>query len=244
MAEYGKENYSQGTFGTQVGEGQFDAGLRTYMMRVYNWMALGLGVTALVTLFMVNNKELMLMVATGPMKWVLFIAVLALGWFSPRLILMGSRTLAHAAYWTYAALWGALISPMIYVFLSTGKDGLILQALSITAATFAAVSLYGYTTKKDLSGWGTFLAMASIGLVLAIIANAIFFQSEMMSLVVSSLVVLVFAAITAWETQEIKALYYEADVEGSKSIFGAFMLYGSFITLFIHILNILGILDD
>ena len=109
------------------------------------------------------------------------------------------------------------------------------------------MSLYGYVTKKDLSGWATFLMMATIGLLIAIVVNAIFFQSTMMSLITSGLVVLVFSAITAWETQSIKEMYISnADPNSvtSLAIFGAFMLYGSFVTLFIHILNILGIMDD
>ena len=107
------------------------------------------------------------------------------------------------------------------------------------------MSLLGYTTKKNLSAFGTFFAMATIGLLIAIVVNALFFQSVGWSLVISILVVLVFSGITAWETQEIKKMYYESDghdVATRKSIFGAFILYGSFVTLFIHILNILGIM--
>jgi FtsH-binding integral membrane protein len=221
-----------------------DEGLRAYMVRVYNYMALGVAVTALVTLFMANNPELMATVAGGPMMWVLFFAILGMGFLAPRLIFSGNTAMAHAAYWGYCVLWGLLISPMIYRYL-TLDPGLVFRALAITAATFGATSLAGYVTKRDLSGFGGFFMMASIGLIIAIVINAIFFQSVGMSLVTSIIVVLLFSAVTAYETQQIKEMYVEGDAVAmaqGKAIFGAFMLYGSFITMFIHILNILGIM--
>ena len=223
---------------------ELDDGLRAYMVRVYNYMALGVAVTAVVTMFMVNNPELMAAVAGGPMMWVLFAGVLGLGFFAPKLIFSGNAAMAHAAYWGYAVLWGLLISPMIYAYLAI-DPGLVFRALIITTATFGAMSLVGYTTKRDLSGLSGFFMMATIGLLIAIVVNAIFFGSELMSLVTSGLVVLVFSAITAYETQQIKSMYIEGDAQSlvqGKAIFGAFMLYGSFITLFVHILNILGIM--
>lgn len=222
-----------------------DEGLRSYMMRVYNLMALGLAVTAVVTLFVANNPALMQTIALGPAKWILFIAVLGLGFFAPRLMFSGNSAMAHAAYWTYAVLWGVLISPMIALYMGIDGGQLIIRALAITAVTFGATSLAGYITKRDLSGFGGFFMMASIGLVIALVVNAIFFQSVGMSLVLSIIVVLLFSAITAWETQQIKEMYVEGDAAGvaqGKAIFGAFMLYGSFITIFIHVLNILGIM--
>ena len=221
-----------------------DEGLRSYMVRVYNYVALGVAVTALVTMFMANNPELMATVAGGPMMWVLFFGVLGLGFVAPRLIFSGNAVMAHAAYWGYAVLWGLLISPMIYAYLAI-DPGLVFRALLITTATFGAVSLVGYTTKRDMSGLAGFFMMATIGLLIAIVVNAIFFGSELMSLVTSGLVVLVFSGLTAYETQQIKQMYVEGDAAGlvqGKAIFGAFMLYGSFITLFVHILNILGIM--
>ncbi len=223
-----------------------DAGLRSYMLRVYNYMALGVAWTAIVALFMGANPALMQAVALGPMKWVLFVGVLALGWFAPRLIFSGNAAMAYLAYGAYATLWGLLISPMIAFYLGT-HPALVVRALLITAVMFGATSLAGYVTKKDLSGFSGFFFMASIGLLVAIVVNAIFFQSTMMSLITSGLVVLLFAGITAWETQTIKELYFAGDVPEaarSKAIFGAFVLYGSFITLFIHILNILGIMSE
>jgi len=224
-----------------------DEGLRTYMLKVYNYMALGVALTAIVTMALAANPQVMATIALGPMKWVLFAGILGLGFFAPRLIFSGNSALAHLCFWGYAAMWGALISPMIYYFFNTaGGDTLIIRALAITAVTFGATSLFGYVTKRDLSGWMSFLMMACIGLLVAIIVNAIFFQDIGFSLFTSCAVVLLFSAITAYETQLIKNIYVSSDgqaVMNQKAILGAFMLYGSFVTLFIHILNILGIMS-
>jgi uncharacterized protein len=227
-----------------------DEGLRAYMLRVYNYMGLGIAFTAIVTLLLMNNPEVMRVVALGPMKWVLFAAVLGLGFFAHKVIYSGNQALAHGAYWLYCALWGAMISPMIFAFVSRGAGPLVFQALAITAVTFGAVSLFGYVTKKNLSAFATFFAIAAIGLLVAMLVNAFFIKSTGMSLLMSCAVVLLFAAITAWETQEIKQMYIEGSHSGAaevyftqSAIFGAFLLYGSFVTLFTNILNILGILN-
>lgn len=233
---------------TQTGSrAEIDEGLRSYMLGVYNYMALGVAFTAIVTLFMAANPALMLMVAAGPMKWVLFAGILGLGWFAPRLIFSGNPIMAHGAYWLYAGLWGLLISPMVAYYMNVDGGTLIIRALGITAITFAATSLVGYVTKRNLSALGTFFMIACIGLILAMIANVLIFQSELMGVIVSCIVVLVFAGITAYETQMIKQMYVSGEggtAVRQKSIFGAFMLYGSFITLFIHILNILGFMSS
>ena len=250
MADYENRPYAASRTDSYAGEDAlFDEGLRTHMLKVYNYMALGVAFTALVNLVLMNYPAVMQTIAMGPAKWVIFAALLGMGFFAHKLILTGNKALAHGAFWLYAGLWGVLITPMIFAFFQTGKGNLVFQALAITAVTFGGTSLYGYVTKKDLSGFGSFLVMATIGLLVAIVVNAIFFQSTMMSLIVSMLTVLVFAAITAWETQGVKEMYLanaEANPEQLEglAIFGAFMLYGSFVTLFIHILNILGILSN
>ena len=178
------------------------------------------------------------------MFWVFFIGILGLGFLGPRLMMTKSVGIAQVCFWVYAAMWGLLLGPMIFAYAQIDPM-LIARAFFITAGTFAGMSLLGYTTKKNLSAFGTFFAMATIGLLIAIVVNALFFQSVGGSLVISILVVLVFSGITAWETQEIKQMYYAGDghdVATRKAIFGAFILYGSFVTLFIHILNILGIM--
>ena len=248
MAEFDNRGYAQAqSTAARTSAGEIDEGLRAYMLKVYNYMALGIAFTAVVTMAVASNPQLMGTIALGPMKWVLFIGILGLGFMAPRLIFSGNSAVAHLCYWGYAALWGVLMSPMIYYFFNTaGGGGLIVRALLITSVTFGATSLYGYVTKRNLSGFGTFFMMATIGLLVAIVVNAIFFQDIGFSLIISCLVVLVFAGITAYETQIIKEMYVATDgqtVGNQKAIFGAFMLYGSFVTMFIHILNILGIMS-
>jgi len=232
-------------FQTQVGtqaRAEIDQGLRAYLLGVYNYMALGVALTAIITLAVAASPAAM--AAVYSLKWVFFIAILGMGFFAPRLLFSENAAVAHGAYWGYVALWGLAIAPMVGSYLAV-DSGMVAQAFLITAVTFGATSLVGYVTKRDLSGFGTFFMMASIGILIAMLVNAFFIQSSMMSLITSIVVVLLFAGITAYETQQIKEMYVEGDTPGvarGKSIFGAFMLYGSFITLFVHILNILGIM--
>ncbi len=220
-------------------------GLRKYMLRVYNYMSLGVAFTGIVTLFMAANPALMQQIALGPMKWILFIALMGLGWMAPKIIMSKSITAAHTCFWVYAGLWGLLISPMIAAFLYR-PDGAwdIARAFFITAGMFAGASLYGYTTKRNLSGLGRFFLMAGIGLLIALVIN-ILIASTMFSLFLSMGVVLLFAGMTAYETQMIRRMYSQAHGDGAVdrlAIFGAFILYGSFITMFIYVLSIIGIL--
>lgn len=220
-----------------------DAGLRQYMLGVYNYMGLAVAATGLFSFLVASNPQLVQLIGGTPLRWVLFAAVLGIGWFSGRVIYSGSAVAAHAMFWTYAVLWGLLIAPMLYAFRMAGAGAEIYKAFFITATVFGGVSLYGYTTKRDLSGMASFLFMASLGLVIAMIVNALIFKSGLGSLITSSLVVLVFSAVTAYETQMIKEMYREgSDMNDRASIFGAFALYGAFVTLFVHILNILGIM--
>ncbi|PPC86443.1 MAG: hypothetical protein CTY31_05285 [Hyphomicrobium sp.] len=233
--------------------GSVDQGLRSFMIGTYNYMALGVAGTAVVVLALMNSPAALAAIASGPLKWVLFAAVLGLGFFAHKLFYSGSAVLAHGAYWLYCALWGAMMAPMIYVFMSKGHIGLVGQAFFIAAATFAATSVIGYTTKKDMTGWGGFLSMASIGMIVAMLVSFFFITdpgtSKMVSFGISAIVVLLFSVVTAWETQNIKNMYLAGASEGGQeflnrsSIFGAFMLYGSFVTLFVHILNMLGIMN-
>lgn len=222
-----------------------DQGLRQYMLGVYNYMALAVAGTGFMSMFIASNPTLVQQIALSPLKWVAFAGILGLGWFAPRVIFNGSKVMAHAMFWAYAAMWGVLIAPMLYFFQQAGAAQDIYRAFFITASVFGGMSLWGYTTKRDLSGWASFLFMATLGLLVAIIVNAIFFKSGMASLITSSLVVLVFSAVTAYETQMIKSIYREGSATNDRAaIFGAFALYGSFVTLFVHILNILGIMRE
>lgn len=231
-----------------------DQGLRSFMLGTYNYMALGIAGTAAIVMLLIANPQVMAAIALGPMKWVLFAAILGLGFFAPKLFYSGSAAVAHGAYWLYCALWGALIAPMVALFMSQGLVGLVGQAFFIAAATFAAMSVIGYTTNRDMTGWSGFLSMASIGLIIAMLVSFFFITdpgtSKTVSFIISTVVVLLFSVVTAFETQAIKSMYIEGASYGGEeqlkrsSIFGAFMLYGSFVTLFVHILNLLGLANS
>ncbi len=237
---------NRNTIASTASRSDVDAGLRSHMLKVYNMMALGVAVTGIVTLYMSINPQLMQAIAIGPAKWMLFIGIMGLGWFAPKVIMTKSRVAAHGAYWLYSVMWGLLISPMVYAFLSIpGGAEDIGRAFFITAAMFAGASLHGYTTKRDLSAFGKFFVMATIGILIAMLVNVFLVESTGFSLFLSIAVVLVFAAMTAWETQMIKNNYLQMRGTGNDerlAIFGAFVLYGSFVTMFIHVLNIIGIM--
>jgi len=223
----------------QAEAAQIDVGLRQYMLRVYNYMALGVALTGIIAMLVAQNPAVMQAIALGPFKWVLFIGILGLGFFAPKIMMSRSVGAAQVCFWTYAAMWGALLAPMVFMY--TG--GSIARAFFITAGAFAGMSLFGYTTKRDLTAMGRFLTMASIGVLIALVVN-IFVQSSGLHLIMSFAVPVIFAGLTAFETQQIKGWYYEtdaADMTQRKSIFGAFMLYGSFVTMFVWILQLVGV---
>jgi FtsH-binding integral membrane protein len=231
---------SQAPAGTRAQE--IDQGLRSYMLGVYNYMALGVAATAIITLFVASSPALLQLAVS--LKWVFFIGILGMGFLAPRMMFSNSAVAVHGAFWAYCALWGFGIAPMVGHYMGV-DPGMVVQAFGIAAVTFGATSLFGYVTKKNLSWLGTFFMIATIGIIIAMLVNVLLVGSSLFSLLTSCVVVLLFAGITAYETQMIKEMYVEGDgtaAARSKSIFGAFMLYGSFITLFIHILNILGIM--
>jgi FtsH-binding integral membrane protein len=222
----------------------YDEGLRKYMLGVYNYMALGIAATALIAFAFIQNPQWIATV--GSLGFLPFIGVIAMGFFAPKLIFSGSRQVAFGAYALYVALWGVLIGPFVAAT-ALGPQGAADVALAffIAASIFMALSLFGYTTKRDLSPMGRFLFMAGIGFLVLIVAN-FFIQSTGFSFLISSGVILFISAVTAYETQMIKNLYAQGAGEQNEraAIFGAFALYGSFVTLFIHILNLLGIMRD
>lgn len=242
---FGPQNMRTTYARSQAEQAQLDQGLRSYMLRVYNYMALGVAFTGAIAMLVAMNPALVQALSGGAF-WILFIGILGLGWFAPKLIMSKSIGVAQGAFWAYAGLWGAVLGPVFFAYLQVDPM-IIVRAFFITAATFAGLSLYGYTTKRNLAPMGAFLAMATIGILIALLVNMFLLQSTGFHLVLSIVVVLVFSALTAYETQMIKNMYYEhegADVVTRKAIFGAFMLYGAFITLFIWILNILGMMRE
>lgn len=226
---------------TQVAD--IDAGLRKYMLGVYNYMSLGVAFTGIVALLVAMSPSLMEALIYSPLKWVLFGGIFLSGFIAPRIMMSGSITACHAVYWVYAAMWGALMAPMFLMY--TGES--MVRVFFITAAAFAGMSLFGYTTKRNLSAFGSFATMAIIGILVAIVVNMFILQSAGFQLLLSIGVVLLFAGLTAYETQVIKQMYYEGDgheVQTRKSIFGAYMLYGSFVTMFVWLMSIFGVARD
>ncbi len=226
----------------QAEAAEIDVGLRQYMLRVYNYMALGVALTGIVSMLVAMNPNIMAAIVGGPFFWVLFAGILGMGFLAPRIMMTGSVTAGQACFWIYAAMWGALIAPYFYMYTQES----IARVFFITSAAFAGLSLYGYTTKKDLTAMGRFLVMATLGILIAIVVN-IFIGSAALHTLVSIIAVLVFAGLTAFQTQAIKNMYYEADsgdVTTRKAVFGAYVLYGSFITMFIFLMQLFGVARD
>lgn len=213
-------------------------GLRQYFIKIYNYMALGLGFTGVISYFVAKSPTLATALNTGFMPLLLFIPMLFMAWTLPRKIATMSLPTAQLYFWSFCALMGASLS---YIFLLyTG--GSIARVFLITAANFGAMSLIGYTTKKDLSNLGAYLMMALIGLIIATVVN-MFLQSPMMYYVVSWLGVLIFSALTAYDTQAIKDMYYAQDgqeITEKKAILGAFRLYLDLINMFLFLLRLFG----
>ncbi len=222
-----------------------DLGLRSYMLRVYNYMTVALVLTAVAAYatfsMAVQGGELTSFgqaIYTGPAKWLVILAPLALVFFISFRLHTLSLGAAQATFWIYAALVGVSFGSLGLIY--TGAS--IARVFLITAAAFGALSLYGYTTKRDLTGWGSFLFMGLIGLIVASLVN-MFFASSAMSFALSVISVLIFTGFTAYDTQAIKETYYEGDgstVAGHKAIMGALRLYLDFINLFLSLLRLFG----
>ncbi len=252
MAQYDNRWANAGSVARNASTVAVDEGLRTYMLRVYNYMAGGValsGITAYLTYTMAvaQTKAAGGLVLTpfgqalflSPLKWVVMLAPLAFVMYLSFRVYKMSESAAQISFWAFAAVMGVSLSSIFLVF----KLGSITQIFFVTAAAFAALSVYGYTTKKDLTGMGTFLIMGVIGLVLASLVN-IFLQSSGLSFAVSALGVLIFAGLTAYDTQQIKDNYYavggDASVLGKTAIMGALNLYLDFINMFTSMLQLFG----
>jgi uncharacterized protein len=226
---------------------EVDAGLRQYMLRVYNYMASGVALTGLIAALVANTPALMQLffqptyngrIGMTGLGWIVTLAPLGIVLaFSFGMARMRAST-AQALYWVYAALMGVSLSSIFLVY--TGAS--ITRVFFISAASFAGLSLYGYTTKKNLSAFGSFLIMGLIGILIAGLVN-MFLQSSMLYFVISVAGVLIFAGLTAYDTQKIKDMYWSGDgqeIASKKAVMGAFTLYLDFINLFIMLLRLFG----
>jgi hypothetical protein len=228
-----------------------DEGLRAYMLKVYNYMATGVLLTGIVALISFNIS--VVTDASGAIvsftefgntlffsgfKWLVMLAPLGIVFYMSFGINKMSSSKAQTVFWIFAALMGLSLSWILLVY--TGKS--VARVFFITSATFGAMSLYGYTTKRDLTKLGSFLMMGLIGIIIASLIN-IFMKSTMMYFVISILGVLIFVGLTAYDTQKIKNMYVESDsgeLIGKKAVMGALTLYLDFINLFIMLLRLFG----
>ena len=234
-----------------------DAGLRAYMLRVYNWMSSGLLVTAIVAYAIAHTSAMdafypAMRTASGrivhsatPLAYIAMFAplafVLVLSFGVNRL----STTAVQAIFWAFCATMGASMTNIFLVYTGTS----VMQVFFVTAATFAATSIYGYTTKADLSRMGSFMMMGLFGIVIAGLVN-IFMQSSALQFAISLIGVVVFTGLTAWDTQRIKADYvqyaYAEGTEGAarRGVYDALSLYLNFINLFMSLLQIMGVRNN
>ncbi len=231
------------TYPGQAGTSEvFDEGLRSYMLKIYNYMASGVLLTGIVAMLFarggMDSPAAHVLLGGGPLAWIIMLSPLAIVFamsFGQNRFSTGTL---QAMYWGFAVLMGLSLSTIFLRY--TGAS--IATTFFATAGAFAGLSLWGYTTKKDLSGWGTFLIMGVIGLVVAMLAN-MFFQSTVLDLAISAIGVLIFAGLTAYDTQKLKSLYVHVagtDMMGKVVIMGALQLYLDFINMFLFLLRFMG----
>ena len=236
--------------GSAASQAVFDEGLRAYMLRVYNYMASGLALTGIVAALVAQASiaygpggqmlmtEFGQMLFTGMTRWIVMLAPLAFILVISFGLHKMSFFTAQAVFWAFAGAMGISLATVFMVYTGTS----IARVFFITAGTFAAMSLYGYTTKRDLSRFGSFLMMGLIGIIIASIVN-MFLGSTQLQFVISVIGVLVFVGLTAYDTQRIKEVYAASDgteVMGKKAIMGALRLYLDFINLFLLLLQLFG----
>ncbi len=255
MSDFDRNANVWGQGAARAGAAEIDQGLRAYMLGVYNYMTVGLAITGLVALG-TNMLAVAESSATGrraltafgeaiylsPLKWLIMLAPLAFVFFFSFRIDRMSASTAKGVFMLFAAAMGLSLSSILFVY--TGAS--VTRAFFITSATFGSLSLYGYTTKRDLSAMGSFLIMGLFGLIIASVVN-IFLQSSAMQFALSVLSVGTFAGLTAWDTQSIKEMYYSGDDSETavkKSVNGALMLYLDFINIFVSLLQLTGSRND
>ena len=244
-------NKQTSTARSSASEAIIDQGLRAYMLKVYNYMASGVLLTGVVALFffkmavvtsdggqIIGLTNFGNTIYASGLKWVIMLAPLAIVFYMSFGIAKMSAAKAQTTFWIFAALMGASLSSIFLIY--TGAS--ITRVFFITSGTFGAMSIYGYTTKRDLTKLGGFLFMGLIGIIIASIVN-IFVGSSALQFAISVIGVLVFVGLTAYDTQNIKNMYYGGDTEeigSKKALMGALKLYLDFINLFILLLQLFG----
>jgi hypothetical protein len=244
MANWSDPRAAAAGFGAAAGtrDAAYDAGLRSYMLSVYNRMTSGVLLTGIVAMLFASggaeSPAARILIGGGPLAWIIMLAplgfVMAMSFGQNR---MKTSTMSML-FWIFAVVMGLSLSTIFLQYTGTSVAG----AFFSTAAAFAGLSLYGYTTKRDLAPLGTFLIMGLVGLIVASLVN-LFLQSGTMALVISAIGVLLFAALTAYDTQKIKSMYFEVrgtEFAGKAAIMGALTLYLDFINMFLFILRLFG----
>jgi uncharacterized protein len=246
------ENFFTRAGTTTVDQTTFDAGLRAHMVSVYNYMASGLVLSGIVAYALANSPDLAaiffqigmtrggnpVVVGMSVLGWVAILAPLGLLLLVSFRAAQMSLTAVQAVYWAVTALMGVSLSVLVFRY----TDASLARAFFVTAASFGALSLYGYTTKRDLSAFGKFLFMGLIGLILASLVNA-FFPSGTMTFIISVAGVLIFSGLIAYDTQKIKEQYaasWGREMAGKMAVFGALSLYLDFINLFQFLMSFMG----
>ena len=231
---------NQNRFGgvSQASAAAFDEGLRQHMLRVYNYMGLGLVLTGLVAFIVGNTPALYVPIFSSPLKWVVMLAPLAFVFFFSFRIQTMSASTAQMTFWAFCAVMGLSLASVFLVF--TGAS--IARTFFIAATMFGATSLYGYVTKRDLSKFGSFLMMGLIGVLIASVVN-IFLGSSALQFAISVIGIVVFVGLTAWDTQNIKEQYaenFDQESQQKIAVFGALSLYLNFVNIFQLLLNFTG----
>ena len=248
---FNKQNLLNKVKAAQQSTVVMDEGLRAYMLKVYNYMASGILLTGLVSLIFFKlsvvtdaNGSIVGLTSLGNtiflsgFKWVVMLAPLGVVFYMSAKINKMAASTAQTTFWVFASLMGISLSSIFLTY--TGAS--ITRVFFITSITFGAMSLYGYTTKRDLTKLGSFLMMGLIGIIVASVVN-MFMKSTMMDFVISILGVLIFVGLTAYDTQKIKNMYEASDtgeLMGKKAVMGALTLYLDFINLFIMLLRLFG----
>ena len=231
--------FNRSSFASTTGKAVYDAGLRDYMIKVYNYMGAALGITGLVSFFISNSPALINLIFGTPLKWVAFLAPFIFVVFLGVKINNISAASAKNYLWIFSGLMGLSLSSIFLIY--TGNS--IARAFFVTASLFGAMSIYGYTTKKDLTAMGSFMFMGLIGIIIASLVN-LFMHSSAMQFAISVLAVIIFTGLAAYDTQKIKNVYYQiagnSEMLGKAAVMGALSLYMDFINLFINILRLMG----
>jgi FtsH-binding integral membrane protein len=216
----------------------FDEGLRKHMLRIYNYMGIGLVITGLVALLVGTTPALYVPIFSTPLKWVVMLAPLAFVMFFSFRIQSISAGGAQMMFWAFCAVMGLSLASVFLVFTGTS----IARTFFIAATMFGATSLYGYTTKRDLANFGSFLMMGLIGVVIASVVN-IFLGSSALQFAISLIGIVVFVGLTAWDTQNLKQQYaenYDQESQQKLAVMGALSLYLNFVNIFQLLLNFTG----